>query len=244
MFSERIFEKNSPVGFYVGKKVWVSKIEGGCKPSDAYLAKLGVDSTPYDLRYLDKDCRMRIVRAAPLGMPGETAQSLFMGMHYVNNFCETYEQGSSRRDYAARYNNVLIIEDGTFKAVKKILKDEEMFTGYFDGDHNSGHAKKGGGGGGGGGGGKAAKEGAAKKPAAKKGPGRKPAAKKGGAKKSAAKPAAKPAGKRGGKGGNSGGSRKKLAGHKRKLPTSTGGRKAPTKPIKNNKKLDRKRGSK
>ena len=239
MFSERIFEKNSPVGFYIGKKVWVSKIEGGSKPSDAYLEKLGVDSTPCDLRYLDKDCKMRIARAVPLGMPGETPQSLFMGMHYVNNFCETHKQGSSRRDHGVKFNNLLIIEDGLLKAAKKILQDEEMFTGYFDGDHNSGHAKKGGGAAGGAGGkGKAAKKGAAKKPAAKKGPAKKPAA------KPAAKSAAKAAGKGGGKGGNRGSSGKKLAGNKRKFPTTTVGRKAPVKPTKNCKKLDRKRGHK
>lgn len=204
MFSERQFEVNNPLGFFVGEEVWISELVGGTKPSDAFLDRHGVGSTPYDLSYLDKDCKMRVVRPKPLGMPGEELQSLFMGMHYLNNACETYED-RSMRDKAVKLNNTLIIEDGLVIAIKKILPDQELFTGYFEGDHNLRHREEVGGGKGGKAGGE--KSGAAKKPAGKK-DGK--------------------SGKKAGKGKSGGG---KATHMKRKLPTSAG-RKAPVKPQK------------
>ena len=144
-------------GMPAGEAVWKSKITGGSKPTDEYLAKCGVNATAYDLLYLDGQCKMRSVRPVPLEYPGGPLRSLHMGMHYMNNACETYADEKSRGG-AARYNNALLVEDGTVKATKKILPDTEIFTGYREKEHNEGRksagkkSSKGVGGGKGGGG--------------------------------------------------------------------------------------------
>ena len=61
VFAERQFERNTPLGFYIGECIWQSKITGGSKPSNEYLEAQGVSAMNYDLLYLDSKCKMRAV---------------------------------------------------------------------------------------------------------------------------------------------------------------------------------------
>ena len=142
LFAERQFEKNTPLGFYMGETIWRSDIEGGSKPTDDFLRKKGVNTdSPYDLIYLDNHCRMRLVRPLPLGSREESHRYLYMGLHYMNNACQTYAD-DKKREEAAKLNNALLIEDATVKCVKRILPNEEIFTGYDTGEHNHGCDRK------------------------------------------------------------------------------------------------------
>ena len=92
LFAERQFEKNTPLGFYMGEKIWEDDKEGGSKPSnDRMDREIGIEPSKYDLSYLDNNCKMQIIWPYPLEYPvGGNAQCLFMGMHYINNACHTY----------------------------------------------------------------------------------------------------------------------------------------------------------
>jgi hypothetical protein len=120
IFAERNFAKNTALGFYMGEVVWQSDIEGGSKPSGAFLGTMDVAVAEYDLSYLDKDCKMRHVRPVPLGFSGGIAAPLYMGMHYIQTVYETH----------ANHANAVIIEDGTIKSVKEIQPGAEIFSWY------------------------------------------------------------------------------------------------------------------
>ena len=92
LFAERQFEKNTPLGFYIGEKIWEDDKEGRSKPSDDRMDhKIGIQPTKYDLSYLDNNCKMQIIWPQPVEHPhAGKPQSLYMGMHYINNACHTY----------------------------------------------------------------------------------------------------------------------------------------------------------
>ena len=72
---------------------------------------------------------------------GEEARSLYMGVHYINNACETFVKGRDC-DRAAKRNNALAEDTGIVKAVKKIAPDSEIMLGYGKREHNYPRSKK------------------------------------------------------------------------------------------------------
>ena len=134
VFAERQFNRNTPIGFYAGDLIWRSEMEGGSKPSDAFFERKGVKQMPYDLSYRDSGAKFRVVRPKPLNYPGEEMLSLYMGMHYLNNACETFADEEEKLK-AAKRNNTMIYDDGHIVTTKKILPNTEIYTGYTFDEH-------------------------------------------------------------------------------------------------------------
>jgi hypothetical protein len=57
-------------------------------------------------------------------------QFLYMGMHYLNNACLTYEKGTLEYEKARKLNNCKLIDDGTIMTSAKISPGEELLSGY------------------------------------------------------------------------------------------------------------------
>ena len=128
LFAERQFNMKSPVGFYMGETIWKTESARTAKPKDVMLDKLTKGSQIYDLAYIDDNCKVRVVRPSPIEDNGRTKHCLYMGMHYKNNACEAF-CSNPQINNAAKHNNVMIVEDGTVKAMKRInLGDEIKIT--------------------------------------------------------------------------------------------------------------------
>jgi len=128
LFAARDFPRKSVLGFYIGPVVWQCARAGTEQPSDEYLTSVGIQVSPYMLTYKDGEAKWRTID--PLPVAAGSGQPLYMGMHYMNNACKTYLEGTKEFEDSRRLQNTLMIDDGMVYATKKIRKGSELLTGY------------------------------------------------------------------------------------------------------------------
>ena len=71
--------------------------------------------------------------------PGE---AMYLGMHYINNVCLCFKSGSPEYETAKKYQNCVLVDEGSVKAFKKIYPGGEPLTVYSK-DENVGRKKGG-----------------------------------------------------------------------------------------------------
>jgi hypothetical protein len=143
VFAARCFPKGSIVGYFAGPIVWKCDAAGTEEPSEEYLTAQGVPDSAYSICILNGECVWNSIDPKPVGeKPGE---AMYLGMHYINNVCLCFKSGSPEYETAKKYQNCVLVDEGSVKAFKKICPGGELFTAYSK-DENV-VRKKGGGGG-------------------------------------------------------------------------------------------------
>jgi hypothetical protein len=133
LFSARDFCSNTMIGFYMGPVKWEASIEGGYEASSDELEAAGVIDSEYSLQLRNKDCRCVVVDPVSIRAVDDDeiqTASLYMGMHYMNNPCLTFEKGTTSYFNARKDQNCLLLEDGCVQAIRKIKPNTELLTGY------------------------------------------------------------------------------------------------------------------
>jgi hypothetical protein len=128
LFAGRCFPKGSIVGYYVGPAVWTCDMVGTEEPSEEYLTAQGVPDSAYCICLLNRDCVWNCIEPKPVRQkPGE---AMYLGMHYINNVCLCFQAGSPEYETAKKYQNCVLVDEGSVKALKKICPGAELFTAY------------------------------------------------------------------------------------------------------------------
>ena len=133
LFAARDFCSNTMIGFYMGPVKWEASIEGGHEASTDELEAAGVIDSEYSLQLRNKDCRCVVVDPISIRAVDEDETEdayLYMGMHYMNNPCLTFEKGTPSYFRARKDQNCLLLEDGCVQAIRKIKPGTELLTGY------------------------------------------------------------------------------------------------------------------
>ena len=133
LFAARDFSSNTMIGFFMGPIVWKAPVEGGYAPSAKELSKAGLIDSDYALQYRNKDCRWVVADPPSILLVDKKVIDgalLYMGMHYINNPCLDYTNGTSGYFKNRKEHNCLLMEDGCVKAIKKIKPGTELLTAY------------------------------------------------------------------------------------------------------------------
>jgi hypothetical protein len=128
LFAGRCFPKGRIVEYYAGPIVWTCDAVGTKEPSDEYLTVQGVSDSAYCICVLNRDCVWNSIEPKPVGQkPGEV---MYLGMHYINNVSLCFKAGSPEYETAKKYQNCVLVDEGSVKASKKIYPGGELFTEY------------------------------------------------------------------------------------------------------------------
>ena len=128
VFAARCFPKGSIVGYFAGPIVWKCDAAGTEEPSEEYLTAQGVPDSAYSICILNGECVWNSINPKPVGQkPGE---AMYLGMHYINNVCLCFKSGSPEYETAKKYQNCVLVDEGSVKAFKKICPGGELFTAY------------------------------------------------------------------------------------------------------------------
>jgi len=128
VFAARCFPKGSIVGYFAGPIVWKCDAAGTEEPSEEYLTAQGVPDSAYSICILNGECVWNSIDPKPVGeKPGE---AMYLGMHYINNVCLCFKSGSPEYETAKKYQNCVLVDEGSVKAFKKICPGGELFTAY------------------------------------------------------------------------------------------------------------------
>ena len=154
LFTGRDFPRGSILGYHVGRVTFQAEDPTAARPTDADLDKEGVPCTPYTITVRDKKACWRVIDPVPVqhqdeaekegvavqalaALAGESealkfagGAPLHMGMHYMNNACETYREGTVLHEKAKKKQNCYITDEGGVQVTKKVPKDTELFTPY------------------------------------------------------------------------------------------------------------------
>jgi hypothetical protein len=88
----------------------------------------GVPDSADCICVLNRDCVWNSIKPKPVGQkPGEV---MYLGMHYINNVCLCFKAGSPEYKTAKKYQNCVLVDEGSIKALKKIYPGQELFTAY------------------------------------------------------------------------------------------------------------------
>jgi hypothetical protein len=123
-FAARDFHKNTVLGFYCGENLFTSDV-GAPKPSDD---EYDVRDSDYLVTILNDKCQYILVGPKPL--MNSSGNPMYLGMHFFNNACLGFRNGTKEFKRAARQQNTIIEEDGTVVCKKKVMKHEEFLTAY------------------------------------------------------------------------------------------------------------------
>jgi hypothetical protein len=78
----------------------------------------GVPDSAYSICILNSECVWNSIDPKPVGQkPGE---AMYLGMHYINNVCLCLKSGSPEYETAKKYQNCVLVDEGSVKAFKKI----------------------------------------------------------------------------------------------------------------------------
>jgi hypothetical protein len=130
VFAGRAFPKNGIVGFYVGEEIWRATEPGTEEATQEYLASIGVKEDFHCLHTRDKTGTIRLLKPKPFN--SEERNHLYMGMHFLNNACFMFINGSKKYRGAMKDNNCKLVCDGSIVTVKKIEKDSELLSAYSE----------------------------------------------------------------------------------------------------------------
>ena len=93
-----------------------------------------IEDNKYSITLLDRNCHWVVVVLDPV-TKGDNVP-LYMGVHYINIACMTYLPDTKEHGKARKEQNVMVYNDNSIFAQKKISPDSEILTGYHSGDHN------------------------------------------------------------------------------------------------------------
>lgn len=128
VFAARCFPKGSIVGYFAGPIVWKCDAAGTEEPSEEYLTAQGVPDSAYSICILNGECVWNSIDPKPVGE--KAGEAMYLGMHYINNVCLCFKSGSPEYETAKKYQNCILVDEGSVKAFKKICPGGELFTAY------------------------------------------------------------------------------------------------------------------
>lgn len=128
VFAARNFPRGSIIGYYCGPIVWTCAQAGTEEPSHEYLTAQQVPESAYSICILNGKCVWQSVDPKPVRE--EPGEPMYLGMHYLNNVCLCFERGSPEYESARKYQNCVLVDEGSVKAIKKIYPGTELFTAY------------------------------------------------------------------------------------------------------------------
>ena len=140
VFAARDFPKGAVVGYYSGRVLWTCDIAGTERPSDSYMTNIiGIkEDSPYAMQVRNQEAKWQYVD--PEAVTYEYEAPLYMGLHYVNNACLSFREGSEEFEKARRKQNCQYIDDGTVHTTKKVRPHTELLAGYIS-DHRADSVK-------------------------------------------------------------------------------------------------------
>jgi hypothetical protein len=118
VFAARCFPKGSIVGYFAGPIVWKCDAAGTEEPSEEYLTAQGVPDSAYSICILNGECVWNSIDPKPVGE--KAGEAMYLGMHYINNVCLCFKSGSPEYEKAKKYQNCILVDEGSVKAFKKI----------------------------------------------------------------------------------------------------------------------------
>jgi hypothetical protein len=129
VFAAKNFQKGGIIGFYVGNEMWKAPVPGTQQPTDENRKSHNIQDNLYSSRFSrNNDAIIRLLHQPPfeLGNP----QLLYMGMHFLNNACLTYNKDSPAYNKARKLHNCKYIIDGTIITSAKVSPGQELLSGY------------------------------------------------------------------------------------------------------------------
>jgi len=128
VFACRHFYKGQMLGWYGGRVLYKSDVQGGDFLSDDHLLAQNVPDSPYSLSYRDNNCYFTVTDPLPFkvtsGSPG------FMGLHLLNNYGQVFQKGTPSYEANKSRGTCKIREDGAILVKNRIHPGQEILCPY------------------------------------------------------------------------------------------------------------------
>ena len=145
VFAARDFMKNTRIGCFVGRPVWVeskSQLCGCGRPCGEYLEAVGGKESKHRMLILNNECMWQVVEVPAINEDCEGG--LYLGFQYMNNAAHLWIKGSDEYCKAGKKQNIMAEIDGSIVTVKRIMPGQELYFGYReDGTSVEGKAAEG-----------------------------------------------------------------------------------------------------
>jgi hypothetical protein len=137
LFTARDFPKGSIIGFYVSPSIYSGKVAGGAKPTDEEILTTGLKPSNHFIFVRDRNGVWQVMDTGKNQDVNNCARGrLYMGMHYINTACHSFEEGSNEYSKGTNNLNCSIIVDGGVQLTKKLGKNKELLAGYESYERN------------------------------------------------------------------------------------------------------------
>ena len=114
-----VFPKRQHCQVCAGPIVWTCDAAGTEEPSEEYLTAQGVPDSAYSICILNGECVWNSINPKPVGQkPGE---AMYLGL--------CFKSGSPEYETAKKYQNCVLVDEGSVKAFKKIYPGRKLFYG-------------------------------------------------------------------------------------------------------------------
>lgn len=131
VFACRRFQRNHPIGIYVGTTVGNVGGVGEEHVTDDRTNGISAATAKYSLSCWDRKARPVVLAGQAFGSRGFHP---YMGMHLMNNFAMSYRVGTKQHKEAKSRQNCTVEADGVVYAARQINNLDELYLPYYDYD--------------------------------------------------------------------------------------------------------------